>query len=70
MPLATGDFAAALIEGFGAGRLVVTDDRVRDSFLVDPAGLRAWGVRLPDREAILARARDVGAAWRRAQQRR
>ena len=41
LPVRVGDIAGWLIEGFGAGRIVVSDQRVHDEFVLDIERLKA-----------------------------
>lgn len=61
VPLATGDLARAVMDGFGSGRLTCTDDTIRDSFVLDVTRMHSLtGLHLT-RDRILAAARTIGA---------
>ena len=59
--LETGRLALALIEGFGRGRLLVTDHAERDGFVLDCRKLEALAGPIPDAASLLARTRGLGA---------
>ncbi len=55
-----GRMALALIEGFGSGRLLVTDPAERDPFVLDTTRLRRMLDEAVTGEEILARCRELG----------
>ncbi len=59
--LETGRLALALIEGFGRGRLLVTDHAERDGFVLDCRKLSGLLGPSTGRDGLLARARRTGA---------
>lgn len=58
--LETGRLAMAVIAGRGEGRLVVTDHRERDGFVLDVGRMRRLTGIGADRSALLERARSIG----------
>jgi dTDP-4-dehydrorhamnose reductase len=59
-PVATGDIAGWIIEGFGNGRLIIGSDEVRDEFFLNTNRLRERvGVALSS-EALRDRCREIG----------
>lgn len=59
VPIACGDIAAAVIDGFGRGELVVTDDRVRDEFFLNMDKSAGLGIACQP-ELVLQRCRAIG----------
>lgn len=60
IPLETGRLALAVIEGKGAGQLLVESAAARDAFTLDVERMRALTGLAIDTPAILRRARDIG----------
>lgn len=62
-----GDIAAWLVEGYGRGRVEVTDSRRHDAFALDiGAAVAAFGIAEVPRDAIRARCLAIGRALRDA----
>jgi nucleoside-diphosphate-sugar epimerase len=59
-PVATGDIARWVIEGFGDGRLVVDSDEVRDEFFLNTNRLQERIGICPPAEALRDRCREIG----------
>lgn len=63
-PVATGDIAAWIIEGFGKGRLVVDPDEVRDEFYLNTEKLRRLTGLVASIDALRDRCLEIGRRLR------
>ena len=64
IPTAVGDVANWLIEGYGVGRVVVTDNRIHDEFVLNVDRLHSIHGIVTSREEIARHCRSIGAQLR------